>query len=177
MLQRTTIPLHRLGCSAAARRRVEKELESLPGVATVYVNPLTEMAYVEYDPARTDPEQCIAAAARSGYLESRPVPDASAMPPMGDDAGRRRGWRAPALTLLVPCLLAVVGVAAVVGLSGSSAGALPLIVVVACLLFHLVGHGGGHGSHGRSAGPADRETGRSGRREGHRAHPSHTGRR
>ena len=52
-LQHATLPLDTLGCSAAAVP-VEHALRAVAGVTHVFVNPVTEMAYVEYDPERCD---------------------------------------------------------------------------------------------------------------------------
>ena len=38
----------------------------------VYVNPLTEIAYVEYDPARTDPTHLVEAVRRVGFRTDEP---------------------------------------------------------------------------------------------------------
>ena len=53
---RTTLPLYDLGCGGGGTLTIERALTRLPGVRRAYVNPLTEMAYVEFDPARTTPE-------------------------------------------------------------------------------------------------------------------------
>jgi cation transport ATPase len=51
--QRATLPLDTLGCAAAAVP-AERALRAVTGVTQVFVNPVTEMAYVEYDAARCD---------------------------------------------------------------------------------------------------------------------------
>ena len=51
---RVTFPIVGLGCGGGGAFTVEHALHKTPGVARAYVNPATEMAYVEYDPARTD---------------------------------------------------------------------------------------------------------------------------
>jgi copper chaperone CopZ len=64
---RTTLPLTTPGCGGGAALTVERELASVPGVTRVYVNPLTEMAYVEYDAARCGDAELTAALRRAGY--------------------------------------------------------------------------------------------------------------
>ena len=44
------IPIYGLGCGGS----IERELASSYGVLRVYVNPATETAYVDYDPAEID---------------------------------------------------------------------------------------------------------------------------
>ena len=51
---RVTFPISGLGCRGESASTVERALRQMPGVVRAYVNPATEMAYVEYDPARTD---------------------------------------------------------------------------------------------------------------------------
>jgi copper chaperone CopZ len=46
-LRRVTLPIFGLECGAAVA--AERELEKTPGVVHAYVNPATEMAYVEFD--------------------------------------------------------------------------------------------------------------------------------
>ncbi|HUF26019.1 MAG TPA: DUF5676 family membrane protein [Gemmatimonadaceae bacterium] len=66
---RITIPLGELGCGSGEVRAVERELARLTGVTRVYANPLTEMAYVEYDAAICTPADLTAAVRRSGHAE------------------------------------------------------------------------------------------------------------
>lgn len=66
-LAHTTLPLTDLGCGGGDALAVERELVRVNGVARVYVNPLTEMAYVEYDAARCSPAELNAALRRTSY--------------------------------------------------------------------------------------------------------------
>ncbi|MBF6596306.1 MAG: heavy-metal-associated domain-containing protein [Thermaceae bacterium] len=54
---RVTLPIYGLGCGGGGALAVERALSKSPGVKRAYVNPLTEMAYIEYDPALTGPER------------------------------------------------------------------------------------------------------------------------
>lgn len=54
--QRVTLPIDDLGCSSDAPG-VERTLVRTRGVVRAYVNPATEMAYVEYDPDLVDPDE------------------------------------------------------------------------------------------------------------------------
>ena len=49
--QRVTFPIYGLGCGGDGAHDVECALQRVPGVRRAYVNPLTEMAYVQLDPA------------------------------------------------------------------------------------------------------------------------------
>ena len=49
--QRITLPIEDLNCEGGGVLIVERALARTAGVVQVYVNPATEMAYVEYDPA------------------------------------------------------------------------------------------------------------------------------
>jgi cation transport ATPase len=53
--QRVTFPLYNLCCGGGGSLVVERALQQLRGVQRAYVNPATEMVYVEYDPAATGP--------------------------------------------------------------------------------------------------------------------------
>lgn len=69
--QHTTVPLQSIGCGSTGRAAVERSLRELPGVPQASVNPVTEMAYVEFDPAQCRDEDVLAAVRRTGYGESR----------------------------------------------------------------------------------------------------------
>lgn len=53
--QRITIPIYDLSCGGGGVLIIERALARTPGVVHVYVNPATEMAYIEYDPQQVDP--------------------------------------------------------------------------------------------------------------------------
>jgi cation transport ATPase len=65
--QRITLPIYNLGCGGGEAVGIEQALAQAPGVVYAYVNPLTEMAYVEFDPTRTTFIQLAAVIERSGY--------------------------------------------------------------------------------------------------------------
>ena len=52
--ERVTLAIFGLTCGGGGALSVERALQRLPGVIQGYVNPATEMAYVEYDPDQTD---------------------------------------------------------------------------------------------------------------------------
>ena len=64
---RTALPVSRLGCGGGGSLTVERVLRRARGVRNAYVNPATEMAYVEYDPAVTGLDELAAALRRSGF--------------------------------------------------------------------------------------------------------------
>lgn len=69
-----TLPITGLGCASSSAIIVERALLLVPGVTRAYVNAATEMAYVEFDPARTEVGQLIAAIERSGFYTSGAIP-------------------------------------------------------------------------------------------------------
>lgn len=68
-----TIGILGLSCGGGGVTAIEHALSRLPGVRRAYVNPLTEMAYVEYEPERTTVEQLVAAVERAGFPVSMTV--------------------------------------------------------------------------------------------------------
>lgn len=71
-LAHATFPLIGMGCGSSAPLTVEHALARVPGVVRVYVNRLTERAYVEYDPARCGPGDFAAAIRHLGYGGTTP---------------------------------------------------------------------------------------------------------
>lgn len=69
--QHTTVPLQPMGCGSTGRVAVERTLRALPGVLEASVNPVTEMAYVEFDPEQCREEEVVAAVRSTGYGETR----------------------------------------------------------------------------------------------------------
>ena len=65
--ERTTVPIDDLGCGGGGTLAIERALEKLPGVVRASVNPLTEMAYVEYDPALVNRDAFRGAIERAGF--------------------------------------------------------------------------------------------------------------
>ena len=74
--QHTTVPLQSLGCASGGRAAIERALLDIPGVLRAYVNPVTEMAYVEFDPALSNAQVIGAVIRQTGYAETRPLPTA-----------------------------------------------------------------------------------------------------
>lgn len=71
--RRLTLSIHGLGCGGGGVLTAERALTRTPGVIVAYVNPATEMAYVEYDPALTGPDRLIAAVESAGLGAGDPV--------------------------------------------------------------------------------------------------------
>lgn len=70
--RRVTLPIYGLACGGGGALTVERALARVPGVERTYVNPLTEMAYVEYDPAVAQPAQLVAAVKGVGLRAGEP---------------------------------------------------------------------------------------------------------
>ncbi|HXH25527.1 MAG TPA: heavy metal-associated domain-containing protein [Vicinamibacterales bacterium] len=70
---RVLIPVYGLGCGGGGATTVERELAATEGVLRVYVNPATEIAYVDYDPAEVDPSSLARAVEKAGYRAGHPV--------------------------------------------------------------------------------------------------------
>lgn len=69
--RRVSWRIHGLGCGGAALS-LERVLERLPGMVEVYVNPATEIAYIEYQPRLVGSEQIVGAIEGLGYRASDP---------------------------------------------------------------------------------------------------------
>ena len=67
------IPIYGLGCGGAGATTVERQLAATDGVLRVYVNPATEAAYIDYDPAETDPSSLVKAIEKAGYRVGVPT--------------------------------------------------------------------------------------------------------
>jgi copper chaperone CopZ len=65
-IQRVTLPLYNVDCASDAQT-IERILQQLPGVMTVYANPASEKVYIEYDGAHTDRTRLRAALDQAGY--------------------------------------------------------------------------------------------------------------
>ncbi|WP_366728802.1 heavy metal-associated domain-containing protein [Thermus scotoductus] len=61
-----------LGCGGAGATTLERALTQLAGVKQVYVNPLTERAYLEYDPLLISLETIREVVKRLGYEAGSP---------------------------------------------------------------------------------------------------------
>ena len=72
---RLTLPLAGLGCAAGEAQTVERRLREAPGVASVYLNPVIDTAYIEYDPRMTDPVRLRAAVRAAGLRLSEGTAD------------------------------------------------------------------------------------------------------
>jgi copper chaperone CopZ len=71
--RRIRMAVYELGCGGAGVSTIERQLAGTDGVLSVYVNPATETAYIEYDAAETDPWTLAQAIVHAGYRPGRPV--------------------------------------------------------------------------------------------------------
>lgn len=62
----TTVMLDDMGCAGGSAHSIESVLTRVPGVTRAYVNPVTEMAYVEFDADRCTETDIVRAAASLG---------------------------------------------------------------------------------------------------------------
>ncbi len=67
------IPVYDLGCGGAGRSTIERQLAATDGVLSACVNPATETAYIDYDPAEMDAWSLARVIERAGYRAGRPV--------------------------------------------------------------------------------------------------------
>ncbi len=63
-----------LGCGGAGAGTLERALSKLKGVERVYVNPLTERAYLEYDPVLAPLESIQQVVTKLGYQARVSIP-------------------------------------------------------------------------------------------------------
>ncbi len=72
-VERVTLPIYGLTCWGGGSLVVERVILRVEGVRNAYVNPATEMAYVEYDPLRCTSEQLTAAIEQAGFHAGAPT--------------------------------------------------------------------------------------------------------
>lgn len=70
-LQRVVIPVEGMSC-ATCEVAVRSALKRVNGVASAHVSVATKNATVDYDPAKTNPDQIVAAINSTGYRASLP---------------------------------------------------------------------------------------------------------
>lgn len=70
---RMMLPVFGLSCGGGGSRLAERVVSKVPGVLDIYVNPATETAYVDFNPATATPEQIADAIRRAGYETSLPA--------------------------------------------------------------------------------------------------------
>lgn len=71
-IERITLPIFGPDCQGSGSLIIEGVLLRVPGVVYAYVNPATEMAYVQYDPALCNPDELSAAIQRAGFEAGKP---------------------------------------------------------------------------------------------------------
>jgi len=85
---RLTLPLAGLACAAGEAQTIEHVLWDAPGVASAYLNPANDTAYIEYDPGLTDPVRVISALRGAGFR--RAAVRADPQPAARSNPGHRR---------------------------------------------------------------------------------------
>lgn len=70
--ERMTLSITNLSCGGGGALTVERRLLHTAGVVHASVNPATEMAYIEYDPERTDPQRLVEAVNQTGFRAGTP---------------------------------------------------------------------------------------------------------
>ena len=145
----TTVMLDDATCGAGSAHTVEKALRDVPGVLRAYVNPATEVAYVEYDADRCAEDDLAKAVESTGVhavggAGARDVTRLHVIPersPMLESRARSRSWWAFA------GFIAIAGFLLLTEHRAHLFGALPFLLLLACPFLHMFGHGG-HGGHG-----------------------------
>lgn len=103
MTRHVALPLKGIGCSVPAQRVVLERLHAIGGVVAAALNPVTEMAYVQYDPARCTEHDLVVAVWSTGYGDVQPA--AAPAPPAPAAEGRSPEQ---AFALAAGCWLATV---------------------------------------------------------------------
>lgn len=85
---RTALPLSSQICGGE-HLTVERSLSEVEGVVAAMVNPVSEMAYVEYDPALTDPDALFAVLKRAGFAPADRAAVRSDRPSIGGSSFTR----------------------------------------------------------------------------------------
>jgi cation transport ATPase len=67
------MPIYDLSCGGGGALMFERALARTSGVVHVYVNAATEMAYVAFDPALTDPNRLTQAVEHAGFRTGAPA--------------------------------------------------------------------------------------------------------
>ena len=70
--QRITLPINDLSSGGDGVRIIEHALAQTPGVVHVYVNSSIEMAYIEFDPAFSDPDRLVKVVEDAGFRPGLP---------------------------------------------------------------------------------------------------------
>lgn len=96
--ERIILPIYNLGCGGGGALAVERALTQAAGVAQAYVNPLTEMAYIVYDPALATVEQLRGVIDRMGYGAPRVEVRQKRLPAITVPAAKSRQVRHLAIT-------------------------------------------------------------------------------
>ena len=69
---RVTFPIENLSCGGGGSLQAERVLVHVPGVVHASVNPVTEMAYVEYDLGCVDQEHLLKVVEQAGFRVGAP---------------------------------------------------------------------------------------------------------
>lgn len=72
-IERVAIPIEGLSCHGGGAIDIERRVARLPGVLESYVNPVTETAYVSFDPAQCRFEDLRRTIEHTGYRAGDPV--------------------------------------------------------------------------------------------------------
>lgn len=70
---RVSIPIRNLSCGGGGSLLLERALSKVPGVSSSYVNPGTEIAYIEFDPHVVSIEALVRKIRLAGFGAGVPV--------------------------------------------------------------------------------------------------------
>ena len=72
-MRRATLPILGFGCAGSGALIVERALARVPGVISVHVNPVTEMAYVRFNDSRCVLRALTRAIESTGFTVGAPI--------------------------------------------------------------------------------------------------------
>ena len=132
-METITLPVEGMTC-AACQANVQRALNAAPGVSKAAVNLMLHEATVDFDPAKTNPQQLVAAVNATGYVSHLPDPAADAS--TGDeekDQAQAAEYRTLLRKSLVSLALGLLAMASMAGMSGSHADRSDMLIAYAQL--------------------------------------------
>ncbi len=98
------LPISGMHCASCVSK-VEKSLQSLPGVINATVNLVSEQARIEFDPAQVKGEQLKDAVVQSGYQPGEPRPEVSPVTALAEPTAEIRRLRGRLIFAITAAIL------------------------------------------------------------------------